>query len=431
MNLYQFYAQLAKEVDNPVSALSKRGLKLRQWKEQSISQPSVFHRPKEEIWVPLRAQTKEKSFCAVSPGECVELGQVLSYTTGNGQPAVFAPLAGEVSDIRTLDHPYLGKELECAVLRPKPGIDVDHPPKLDVDSASSQEILSRCGNAGIIDELDGLPLAQKLAQAARDGCSILVVDALDDQPYCTSGLRTLIERRAEVGQGAVLAAAVAGASRSCIAAYRPAAVAPYLPLEAGGVSVLELTGRYPCLAELVDQMQLWGGGIRIGVQAAAALSQAVVSLTKQQSVMVTVGGPCVRTATNFRVTTGTLTSELIDQCALRREPGLIVYGGAMTGRPGELDRPVPITPQMTSILLYPTPPPQGAGRCVGCGRCSEVCPRGLVPALIARAQQNGNIRAVKGLAANRCIGCGCCSFVCPMGCDTAEAVRAAALLVQK
>lgn len=414
-----------------MSALSKRGLKLRQWKEQSISQPSVFHRPRGELWVPLRAQAKEKAVCAVSPGECVQLGQALSHTVSDGLPAVFAPLAGEVAAVRTLDHPYLGRELECAVLRPEPELDVGHAPKLNVDSVSSKEILSRCGNAGIIDELDGRPLAQKLSQAAQDGCSILVVDALDDQPYCTSGLRTLIERQADVGQGAVLAAAVAGASRSCIAAYRPASVAPYLPLEAGGVSVLELTGRYPCVAELADQMQLWGGGIRIGVQAAAALSQAVVSLTKQRSVMVTVGGPCVRTATNFRVTTGTLTSELIDQCALRRQPGLVVYGGAMTGLPGELDQPVPITPQMTSILLYPAPPSQGAGRCVGCGRCSEVCPRGLVPALIARAQKSGKTRVFKGLGANRCIGCGCCSFVCPMGCDIAQAVRAAALLSQK
>ena len=118
----------------------------------------------------------------MSPGECVELGQALSHTAKNGQPAVCAPLAGEVTDIRTLDHPYLGKELECAVLRPNSEIDVGHAPKLNIDSVSPKEILSRCGNAGIIDELDGRPLAQKLSQAARDGCSFLLLEALDDQP---------------------------------------------------------------------------------------------------------------------------------------------------------------------------------------------------------------------------------------------------------
>ena len=109
-------------------------------------------------------------------------------------------------------------------------------------------------------------------------------------------------------------------------------------------------------------MRLWGGGIRIGVQAAAALSRAVTSLSKQRSVMVTVGGPCVREAANFRTVTGTLASELIERCVLRREPRLIVYGGVMTGRLGDPDRPVPITPQMTSILLYPTHTLKGSGR---------------------------------------------------------------------
>ena len=42
-------------------------------------------------------------------------------------------------------------------------------------------------------------------------------------------------------------------------------------------------------------------------------------------------------------------------------------GGVMTGRLGDFDHPVPLTPQMTSILLYPSPPPEGQGRCVGCG----------------------------------------------------------------
>ena len=90
--------------------------------------------------------------------------------------------------------------------------------------------------------------------------------------------------------------------------------------------------------------------------------------------MVTLGGPCLKTAVNFVVPLGTLTSELWERCVFRREPGMVVYGGVMTGRLGDFDHPVPLTSQMTSILLYPASLPEGQGRCVGCGRCDLRCP---------------------------------------------------------
>lgn len=405
-----------------MSAASKRGLNLRQWKEPSISKASISHTPIGNLWVPLRYLPGEPGTPAVQAGERVLQGQALTTLPIDGRPPVYAPLAGQIIDIQCIDHPYLGASTPCAVMHPDADSGPDTTRPLDTDSIQAQEILSRCKNAGIIDEIDGCYLAEKLRKGAQQGCAILVADALDDQPYCTSALRTLIERRTEVGRGTVLAAAAVGAARSCIAAYRPASVAPYLPLDADGVTVLELTGRYPCLSELMNQMNLWGGGIRIGVQAAAALARAVSTLSKQRSLMVTVGGPCLQRPVNFCTALGTLTSELIERCVFRRQPGLVIYGGAMTGRLGDLGQPVPLTPQMTSILLYPTPHSQGNGRCVGCGRCSEVCPMGLAPALIARVHSRGNDRAVKKLKADQCISCGCCSFVCPMGCEVTEAV---------
>lgn len=410
----------------PMMKSSRRGLNLRQWKEQSIARPSLLHAPAGDLWLPLRRRGEEPFALTAEVGSRVERDQPVAVCRESSRAPIFAPAAGEIVSTETIPHPFFEEEVLCAVLRPEDTFPTDQTQPLNTDAIRPDEILSCCREAGLVDELDGMPLDRKLQRAARQGCSLLVADALDDQPYCTSRLRTLIEQADAVGAGTVLAATAVGAARSCIAAYRPSSVASHLPLEAGGVTVLELSGHYPCLPELKEQMSLWGGGIRIGAAAAAALFRAVTLCAKQHESMVTVGGPCVQTAVNFRVRTGTLAGELLERVSLRRAPGLLVVNGAMTGFAAELGRPLPILPGITSLLLYPEHKADASGRCVGCGRCVDVCPVGLVPALIARAVDRGGASAARRLMAQRCIGCGCCSFVCPAGCDVSRTVSEAA-----
>ena len=52
--------------------------------------------------------------------------------------------------------------------------------------------------------------------------------------------------------------------------------------------------------------------------------------------------------------------------------------------------------------------------CLHCGRCSTVCPNGLVPALMADAIHMKNwARYEKKLYGLDCIACGCCTYICP------------------
>ena len=52
-------------------------------------------------------------------------------------------------------------------------------------------------------------------------------------------------------------------------------------------------------------------------------------------------------------------------------------------------------------------------QCIGCGRCTEVCPEDLTPFYINRFYELGKLDALSFYDVHRCIGCGTCSYVCP------------------
>jgi electron transport complex protein RnfC len=52
--------------------------------------------------------------------------------------------------------------------------------------------------------------------------------------------------------------------------------------------------------------------------------------------------------------------------------------------------------------------------CLRCGRCSTVCPMGLMPQMMAEAAELGDLeRYEKKLYGLECISCGSCTYTCP------------------
>ena len=404
-----------------------RGLQLRQLKELTLDKPSVPFSGTGELVIPLFPAEDSSVRPCVMTGDRVEPHSPLCASTQEGVAclAVRSPCSATVRDFFFLEHPLRGKVL-CAVLTPEANQTPSAlPSRLDTITAGSEEILERAREAGIIDETDGRPLYQKLDQAKREGCKIVLADAVDDQPYLTAGLRTLIEQGEQTAKGTVLAATAAGARRSCIAAYLPPELKRLIPLEIAGVSVMEIDGRYPCLPLVQAQLEAWGSGIRVGAQACAALYRAVKHRAPQTECMVTVAGSCIQTPQNLWVPIGTTLREILLFCGLKSEPDHILMGGYLRGREASWDQP--IVPEAGAVLAIKEAPSKAMHHCIGCGRCMKVCPVGLAPVLIAQAARRRSGKTIKRLNAKACIACGCCSFVCPCQCDitrqTTEAAR--------
>lgn len=75
----------------------------------------------------------------------------------------------------------------------------------DIDALSPEEILRAAEEADIVDETDGRPLAEKLREAMGSG-TMLLIDAIDDEPYVSSQMGLMLALRDQCAGGIRLAA---------------------------------------------------------------------------------------------------------------------------------------------------------------------------------------------------------------------------------
>ena len=89
----------------------------------------------------------------------------------------------------------------------------------EVDGMTAQEIIEAAELADIVDETDGRPLAEKLREAENSG-GMLLVDAIDDEPYVSSQMGPMLALREQCAGGIRLAAKVLGTENSTVLVYK-------------------------------------------------------------------------------------------------------------------------------------------------------------------------------------------------------------------
>ena len=136
--------------------------------------------------------------------------------------------------------------------------------------------------------------------------------------------------------------------------------------------------------------------------------------------MLTLTGDAVKNPGNYIVRDGTLFSELLEHAGGLKEGVTVkkaMCGGPMMGIAlSSLD--VPIQKQNNGLVLLSNDESEKAEQqmtpCLRCGRCTTVCPQGLMPEMMAEAAENRDFkRYEKKLYGLECIQCGSCSYICP------------------
>lgn len=298
------------------------------------------------------------------------------------------------------------------------------PPK---GSIGKEEIIQACENANIIDEFDGIPLCQKLKRMRRMKIDIVLACCIDEDPYTTSAIASLRENTDAIISGLVLVARAGEVKVNKIVVEserekrRIRKINPQADLIVAG-------SRYPARALLKRKLQSDGKRIAyVGAQACAALAAAVDNGEAQSFTMVTVGGDGVEISGNLWVRIGTPVQHLLDFCGVLDRTRLVVTGSSVTGTAiTDLSEPVTATTRCVIAMLHPLKSKTYA--CIGCGRCSRTCPRGIIPWRILQEMERDKPDPFKLLNAQKCIGCASCSIGCPSGLDLAGAVKKAAAI---
>lgn len=291
-----------------------------------------------------------------------------------------------------------------------------------------REILEIARRAEIIDERDGVPLYEKLLRAMEQEKVMIVADAIDDEPYVSSQLNPLFKLSQQAVGGLIYAAKAVDSRDIQIAVYKNLYdLKLHIPNTLYGVKIKRITGKYPVEARerFMGKDSRDQNVLLVGVCALIHLYRAVHMKQKQTSCFITVAGNCVGNPMNVEVTCGVRVMQVLERCGLIDDPTRIILGGPMSGVCITDPEHRKVEPTTRAVLAFKTDTRDMHYQCVGCAKCTNVCPQRLAPVYLYKASKTRHVRLLRTLDVKDCIGCGTCSYVCPAKLDlTAEILRA-------
>ncbi len=419
----------------------RRGIRQEKHRPRSLKQGIIPLKAEKTLLVPLYGG-EESRVRRVQPGEHVRRGEALTQPSPE-VPVSFAPVSGRIVEFRAVELPLDGTAM-CAVLEPDPEEQGDSKKKKDKrkelfsgekrrkpqsppEESRKETVEKAAEQMGIVDEFDGMPLQTLLENFRRGGGKVLVCCGLDDDPYGDSSGAVLREMPREAARGLQLAALACGAEKTLLAAtsfygWRKVRMAQT------GVPVTSAGGRTPAkglMARRLRQKKKKAGFI--GAQACVALCRAVEEGVPALDTVITVSGDGVWRAGNFRVPLGMSLEEVLSRCALYPDVSLVYVGDALSGK-AVTDLSLPVTARTRCVTVLRNPPVHREFSCIGCGRCTSVCVRGIYPWLVHDALNRDTVDPMVLWNVNRCTGCKACTAACPAGIDLAEEVARAAAI---
>lgn len=338
----------------------------------------------------------------------------------DGTPAARTPVAGTLEGYEIMELPRRGAVL-CAHLQaeavPQRGYAVGRSGKRERTAGT---VLRAADTLQLWEEISGKPLGDWIREQREQKVSVLICDALCDDPYLADGLCTLTELTEEVMDGLRLAALAVGCTDLLTAVYRPweagLSAARHLRRQLQGVELLEVSGKYPLWPQIPKMDRFRGHTVgRIGPQACMAISRAMRLDKLMERCIVTVSGDAVERPQNFSVPVGTPVSALLADMELNpAEKVTVVAGSSYTGEVIR-DPEVPVLPETRGILLFSRSTMRNMTPCTGCGRCLEVCCQQIFVTAAVNAIHRNDREEAGQFGAFRCIGCRACDVICPAG----------------
>ena len=402
--------------------------------------------PKQAI-VPLSQHIGAPAQPIVEKGDHVKVGQVIAAANGFVSVNVHAPISGVVTKIDTALDAW-GLPMPSIFIDAEEDGDewletIDRTPDLNrICKLTSKEIIKKIQDAGIVG-LGGacFPTHVKLSPPPGSKVEVLIINAVECEPYLTCDHQLMLERGEEIFIGISLLMraleiehAIVGIEnnkKDAIELFKKIANRHF------GIEICPLKLRYPQGGEkqLIDATigrQVPSGALPIAVGAVVqnvATVYAVYEAVQKNKPLIdrvmTVTGESVTRRGNYLVRFGTPLADVIAQAGgIPEDTGKIIAGGPMMGRAmSNVNMPAHKRTSGILIMTEAESVRSEPENCMRCGKCVEACPMGLEPFLLVRQAEMRLWDDMEQNAIMDCIECGCCLYSCPSNRPLLDYVR--------
>lgn len=398
----------------------------------------------EEVVLPVSQHIGAPATPIVKKGDKVRRGDKVADAGGFVSAPIHTPISGTVTKIDVCRTPqgmpvqaiYIKSDEADRAADAETMANRDKAARTDAEIAAldGKAIIDIIKNAGIVG-LGGatFPTHVKLSPPPGSKAEVVIINAAECEPCLSCDDMLMRENPAQIVKGVELLMKAAGVNRGVIAIEnnKPEAIAALTEAAAGaaGIEVMPMKVKYPQggekqLIEAVIGKEVPSGALPIAtgaivqnVATAYAVYRAVVLGEPLMDRVLTLHDG--ETGRNLRVPFGTILATLTEG----REPEKIIIGGPMMGRTASTLN-TPMIKGTSGILMdsrYAHRRP--VENCIRCGRCSDACPMGLEPFLLATASRLKEWDMAEENKVANCIECGSCSYACPSSRPVADFVR--------
>ena len=389
----------------------------------------------QQVVIPLAHYIGAPSEAIVKKGDLVKAGQLIGKANGFISANVHSSVSGKVNKIDV--------QLDASgYKRPSVFIDVEGDEWMEnIDRSSTiirecllpkEEILKKIQDAGIVG-LGGatFPAHVKLSPPPGKKADVLIINAVECEPYLTCDHQLMLEKGEEIIVGITIIMKVLDVKRAVIGIEnnKPDAIAHLSKIASQykGIEVVALKVQYPQGGEkqLIDAVigrQVPSGALPIEVGAVVqnvgttfAIYEAVQKNKPLIERVMTVTGKSAAQPSNYRVRIGTLLSEVVTLAGgVPEGTGKIIGGGPMMGR-SLMNLNVPMAKGSAGILFMSNEESvrKPMKNCIRCTKCVSVCPMGLEPFLLMNQSERNMWPEMEKERVMDCIECGSCSYTCP------------------
>ena len=368
----------------------------------------------------------------VAKGDLVTKGQKIGDNQGLCVP-VHASVSGKVKAVEL--RPHTNGSTVLSVVIENDHLDTlceDIKPRTqeEVDALTPEQLVDIIHEGGIVG-MGGatFPTHVKLSAGIGKGDTV-IVNAGECEPYITADDRLCREHPDHVISGLKVIMKIFGLAEGHIGIEdnKPEAIAALKEAakDDSGIIIDVLPAKYPQGAEkqliyAVTGREVPSGGLPAAVGCAvfnAATVRAIHDVVYDGMPLiqriVTVSGDILMEPKNLLVPIGTPFNDLIEACGHNENPYKVLSGGPMMGV-AQYDLSVPTIKGVNAVTVLGSKNKffVEEPHCLRCGKCIDACPLKLMPVLMYKAWQGGDVQAMKDNNIMDCIECGSCAYTCP------------------